>query len=81
MTMCVVAEDNAAKLKALLTPFPDLLARKDLDEIRQRTNLPVSRGILYNPPHGLNIMTMASRRLLWKEDLIAYLCSLVRKPL
>ena len=75
------SEKHRDKIENLLAPYPELLVRKNLDQIRRETNLPVSRAILYKPPRGLKVVEIGSRKLVWKEDLVTYLCSLVKKPL
>ncbi len=79
--MSSVDDNLEERVHALLERFPDLLARKDLDRIGRETNIPVSRSVLYSPPKGLEITTIGSRKLLWKDDLVRYLVQQTQKPL
>ena len=81
MNPIVQKDVNETKIENLTKPYPELLARKDLDCIRHETNLPVSRAWLYSPPDGLRVTEFDTRKFIWKEDLVTYLCTLVKKKL
>ncbi len=79
--MCAEEMSFKDRISLLLDDYPDLLARKDLDRIGRETNIPVSRSLLYSPPKGLEITTIGSRKLLWKDALVRYLVQQTQKPL